>query len=212
MRIGGTEQLRHEVLAMKAASSVLPVPQQLDFAELTDGEHDAVAALLLTRLPGRPAGDLADVPPLHARRLGEVCGRLHELLAAVEAPQGLRPAPPLGVTELVRRRSPSRLLHLDLHPFNVLVDKGEVSGVIDWANAAAGAPELDRARTWSVSTFDPEAASFRRRPAGAALLEGWSVAARWVELSATARAWAREYMMRDLRERYPALRLDHLRS
>jgi aminoglycoside phosphotransferase (APT) family kinase protein len=57
-------------------------------------------------------------------------------------------APPTG----------DRLLHLDLHPFNVLVDEqGDVSGVLDWANVAGGHPDLDRARSWSILTLDPAA-------------------------------------------------------
>lgn len=40
------------------------------------------------------------------------------------------------------------MLHLDLHPLNVLLgEEGAVTGVLDWANTAAGDPVLDRART-----------------------------------------------------------------
>jgi len=42
------------------------------------------------------------------------------------------------------------VVHLDLHLFNILTGtRGEVTGVLDWANAAAGDPDLDRARTWT---------------------------------------------------------------
>jgi serine/threonine protein kinase len=42
-----------------------------------------------------------------------------------------------------------RLLHLDLHPDNVLLSKkGPV--VIDWANARSGAPALDVALMWVI--------------------------------------------------------------
>ena len=42
------------------------------------------------------------------------------------------------------------LLHLDLHPLNVLVSPtGPV--VIDWTNARAGAPALDVALTWVIA-------------------------------------------------------------
>lgn len=40
-----------------------------------------------------------------------------------------------------------RLLHLDLHPQNILVS-GDGPVVIDWANARAGEPPLDLALTW----------------------------------------------------------------
>jgi aminoglycoside phosphotransferase (APT) family kinase protein len=43
----------------------------------------------------------------------------------------------------------ARLLHLDLHPDNVLLSsRGPV--VIDWTNARAGAPALDVALTWVI--------------------------------------------------------------
>jgi aminoglycoside phosphotransferase (APT) family kinase protein len=43
----------------------------------------------------------------------------------------------------------ARLLHLDLHPDNILLSsRGPV--VIDWTNARAGAPALDVALTWVI--------------------------------------------------------------
>jgi aminoglycoside phosphotransferase (APT) family kinase protein len=43
----------------------------------------------------------------------------------------------------------NRLIHLDLHPENVLLsDRGPV--VIDWTNARAGDPPLDVALTWVI--------------------------------------------------------------
>jgi tRNA A-37 threonylcarbamoyl transferase component Bud32 len=41
------------------------------------------------------------------------------------------------------------VLHLDLHPENILLTEHGPS-VIDWTNAAAGDPEIDRAVTWTV--------------------------------------------------------------
>ena len=68
---------------------------------------------------------------------------------------------------------------MDLHPFNVLVDDdGEPAAVIDWANTAAGDPELDRARTWSLLTLDPVARELRERAGWAALTDHWLQAGR----------------------------------
>jgi aminoglycoside phosphotransferase (APT) family kinase protein len=40
------------------------------------------------------------------------------------------------------------LLHLDLHPGNVIVRDGKIVAIIDWRNAREGDPRVDIARTW----------------------------------------------------------------
>ena len=124
-----------------AVRSVLPVPRVIDLIRL-----EAVAAVLLERLPGSPAGEVDGLALGEARRRGNACAHLHAILAEVRAPAVLPSAASL-VASTGSHSAPEgdRLLHLDLHPFNVLVDEsGQVSGVIDWANAAAGHPDLDR--------------------------------------------------------------------
>ena len=71
-----------------------------------------------------------------ARTLAELHTRLHE----IDAPDWLGTAPgPAG----------DALLHLDLHPLNVIIAKrGAV--VIDWPNARRGDPAADVALTWVV--------------------------------------------------------------
>jgi len=70
----------------------------------------------------------------YARLLADLHARLHEL----PAPESL---PEHGVNAGARR-----LLHLDLHPGNVVLSqRGPV--VIDWTNARAGDPAADVART-----------------------------------------------------------------
>src|SRR5262249_32303112 len=105
-----------------------------------------------------------------------------------------------------------RLLHLDLHPLNVLVDDtGAVTGVIDWANAAVGDPVLDQARSWSILTLDPSAVG--RTGAGwRALTEAWVSAAGVTRLPARARAWACEFMLSDLERRHSAAELAPVRQ
>ena len=120
---------------------VVPVPPVLGMLELDDGEQRG--ALLLPWLPGRPAGDVTGLPVERARQQGHACGRLHAALDAITPPSELHGVGSDAVT------GPARL-HLDLHPLNVLVDEAaEVTGVLDWANAAAGPSVLDRARSWS---------------------------------------------------------------
>jgi aminoglycoside phosphotransferase (APT) family kinase protein len=102
--------------------------------------------------------------------------------------------------------------HLDLHPFNVLVDDdGEPTGVIDWANAAGGDPELDQARTWSLLTLDPAVRELADNPRWAALTEHWLHAARMDAVSASARIWACRYMLADLAARHTPAELVHVR-
>jgi Ser/Thr protein kinase RdoA (MazF antagonist) len=181
-----------EVLALSAAAGVAPVPRVLDRVDL-----DGCSGVLLECLPGRPAAELALSSPNRASQIGVACGALHAQLSGILAPAGLRRVGPS------RPGLRPRLLHLDLHPFNVLVDDGgEVTGIIDWANAAAGDPVLDRARSWSILTLDPGAVARRSEAQWVALSEGWETAGQLVRLSAWARAWAAEFMLEDLALRH----------
>jgi Ser/Thr protein kinase RdoA (MazF antagonist) len=203
LRVGRREFLDRELTAASAAAAVLPVPRVLDRADF--GDH---TALLLERLPGRPAGELALGGPEQARAAGLACGRVYDLLAEVPAPAGLRAVPGWAAGA-----GPPRLLHLDLHPLNVLVsdDGAEVTGVLDWANTHAGDPVLDRARTWAILNLDPVAQAAHELPGWPALVAGWSQAGRLDELPAPARAWACTFMLADLASRYPPAELAHVR-
>ncbi len=90
------------------------------------------ADLVMTRLRGTDMlADLTRRPWLAASH-GRTLARLHDRLHEIEAPSGLRR--PLGQGD--------RVLHLDLHPGNVmLTETGPV--VIDWSSAAAGPPGAD---------------------------------------------------------------------
>lgn len=177
LRVGS--RVADEVLAMSAAAARVPVPRVLGQIE---------GAVLLELLPGRPAGEVASAAA------GRACGALHERLAGLAAPAGLRE---IG-------GPPRDLLHLDLHPYNVLVDDaGEVTGVIDWTNAAAGDPRLDAARTWSILTLDPAAP-------GGPLTDAWLDAL--PDISPAARAWACRFMLDDLAGRHEPAALEPVRG
>jgi aminoglycoside phosphotransferase (APT) family kinase protein len=124
----------------------------------------------------------------------------------VPAPQGLRTAPLTAAGD-----GPQRLLHLDLHPLNILVSAGEVTGVLDWANAAAGDPVLDRARSWAILTLDPAAGARQAHPGWQALTRGWAQAAGLDTIPGWARAWACRFMLTDLARRYSPGDLAHVR-
>ena len=198
LRVG--ERVARELAAVSAAAARLPVPRVLDRLEL-----EGAGAILLERIPGRPAGALALESRSLAAAAGRACAALHDALAQVDCPAGVPDAP--GAAGGQRR-----LLHLDLHPFNVLVgDDGEPTGVIDWANAAGGDPELDRARTWSLLTLDPAARPLREKPGWVSLTDHWLEAGRLHAVSASARRWACAFMLADLATRHTTAELAPVR-
>jgi len=78
--------------------------------------------------------------PWMIHRQGAVLASLHRQLHEIPAPDFVPPAP-VGHGD--------RLLHLDLHPLNVLLGpSGPV--VIDWPNAARGPAAVDIALTWAL--------------------------------------------------------------
>jgi hypothetical protein len=100
---------------------------------------------------------LADLAsrPWRVRRHARTLARLHDRLHEIEAPAGLAGGFGPG----------NRLLHLDLHPGNVMLTaRGPV--VIDWTNAHAGAPGADVAMAYLImATSDVDTAPWRIRPA-----------------------------------------------
>jgi aminoglycoside phosphotransferase (APT) family kinase protein len=70
-------------------------------------------------------------------------------------------------------------LHGDLHPRNVLVRRGAISGIVDWGDITAGDPATDLAALWMLFT-EPGA-----RRAALAAYAGLSEATLW-----RARGWA----------------------
>jgi len=100
-----------------------PVPEVFD----VDG-----ADLVMERLDGRDMlTDLAS-RPWRVTRHARVLAGLHDRLHQIAAPPGLRQ--PLGRGE--------RILHLDLHPGNVMLTAGGPV-VIDWTNGVAGPAGAD---------------------------------------------------------------------
>ncbi|HEX4743404.1 MAG TPA: phosphotransferase [Candidatus Limnocylindria bacterium] len=112
--------------------------------------------MVVRRVEGRTMSDDGMRRPwrlsAHARTLGELHRRLHE----IPPPPGLRT--PFGAGDA--------FLHLDLHPQNVLIaDDGP--WVIDWANAARGPAPVDVALTFVIVGAVPKARSPLQRFAGA---------------------------------------------
>jgi thiamine kinase-like enzyme len=96
------------------------------------------ADLVMERIDGASMVEAVGRSPWTVRRQGGILAGLHRRLHDVPPPDFLGPAP-VGHGE--------RVLHLDLHPLNVLMGpKGPV--VIDWANACLGDPGVDVALAW----------------------------------------------------------------
>jgi aminoglycoside phosphotransferase (APT) family kinase protein len=94
--------------------------------------------LVMERLDGSSMVAVLDKRPWTLRQQGTVLADLHQRLHQIPGPEWL-PAAPCGTGD--------RLIHLDLHPLNVmLTSKGPV--VIDWPNAARGDGNTDIAVTW----------------------------------------------------------------
>lgn len=148
---------REAVVMTAAAASGLPVP--IIRAEGT--WHDR-PAMLMAWCPGTTILAETAKKPWRVGQLGRIFGQTQATMHAIRAPDVLR-NPKLGWIEWggteqqelqqAIRQTPhqtDRLIHLDYHPFNVLVDGDTISGVIDWTNARSGDPRADVARTITI--------------------------------------------------------------
>jgi len=113
------------------SSKGYPVPAVEEISE--DGSD-----LVMERVDGVSMVQALGRAPWTVRQQARVLADLHHQLHEVMAPDFL-PAAPVG--------SGDRLLHLDLHPLNVLVGPRGPT-VIDWTGACAGDPAVDVALAW----------------------------------------------------------------
>ena len=204
---------RREVIAMNAARSIgLPVPEV--HAEGLWGDRPA---LLLTWMPGRPIKHELAASPWRAWTYGHALGRIQAVVHSVPAPANLshpvpwvewsNPDTALRDRLLALAEGSEALLHLDLHPMNVLAEHGHLTAVLDWANARAGDPRADLARTASILRFGPldGVPSLVSRVIRRALEVGWRRGYREIAGPVTGMApfyaWAGMVMVRDLAPR-----------
>jgi aminoglycoside phosphotransferase (APT) family kinase protein len=102
--------------------------------EISDDGTD----LVIERVNGLSMVDAISRRPWTIRKQGAVLADLHRRLHTIPAPEWF-PAAPVGAGD--------DLVHLDLHPLNVMIgDRGPV--VIDWTNAARGDGNVDVALAW----------------------------------------------------------------
>jgi aminoglycoside phosphotransferase (APT) family kinase protein len=103
-----------------------------------DAISDDGTELTIERLYGPSMVDLLGRRPWQVRTQGVLLADLHRRLHDIPAPEWLARAPGVAGEQLV---------HLDLHPLNVMMTAhGPV--VIDWSNAARGSGCTDVALTW----------------------------------------------------------------
>jgi len=125
-------------------------PQQDDRAMVMDRIHGPTMLADLTSRPWR------------MKRHANSLAALHERLREIPPPPGMR-----------RLGAGDSILHLDLHPNNVLIsDVGPV--VIDWVNAAIGPADLDTALTWVILKTGPVTGNFVARAIGAGFRESFA--------------------------------------
>jgi aminoglycoside phosphotransferase (APT) family kinase protein len=129
-RFKGRGHPEREAMVMRhARHQGYPVPEVLDIE---------AAGLVLEKVEGQTMWEAAAAQPSRVRGHAAQLAQLHQALHEIDAPDGL---PAVG--------EGARLLHLDLHPANViLAPDGPV--VIDWTNARRGRPSFDVAMTWVI--------------------------------------------------------------
>jgi aminoglycoside phosphotransferase (APT) family kinase protein len=141
-RSGNDVSFEAEVMRW-ARSAGYPVPEVFD----ADGPD-----LVMERIDGPTLVDQAGRRPWTIPAIGRTLADLHRRLHDIDAPPAVTRRLGDGTT----------LLHMDLHPLNVLAGPdGPV--VIDWSNASVGDPSYDVAYVWLViATADVPASGIDR--------------------------------------------------
>ena len=97
--------------------------------------------IVMERIEGESMVDALGAKPWTVHAAADMLADLHLRLHQIEAPPWLDAAP---------CAPGDRVIHLDLHPLNVMMAKsGPV--VIDWSNAARGHPATDVVLTWLLT-------------------------------------------------------------
>ncbi|MCA2221005.1 phosphotransferase [Nonomuraea aurantiaca] len=137
--------------SLEREASVMRHARRQDFPAPEVFDADG-ADILMERIVGVSVSREATRRPWRAPAYGRLLVELLQRLATVRAP-GWLPA--------AEGAPGNNLLHLDLHPGNVLVT-ADGPRVIDWANAGRGAPAADVACTWLIIAAAPVSGPVRR--------------------------------------------------
>lgn len=146
------ERERHVLSGLESTD----VPAPLVLAVDPTGESTGVPTLLMTRIPGRV--DLTPTDPKGwLRQIAAMAVRIHELDVDAEPyrweardvpipPWASRPADWRAAADVVRGPAPVhevRFAHGDYQPFNLLWQRGHLTGVVDWVGACRGPADVD---------------------------------------------------------------------
>ncbi len=229
MRAEQADTAAREVAAMRAAhGGGIPVA-----AIERAGTWEGRPAFLLEWLSGYTLASAVMARPWRAYPLGRSFGQMQARIHTLAAPVPLRAEPDAWLT-FIAADEPTlvahlqslgpradALLHLDYHPFNVLVGNAltfdpqrtsvsgaRVTGVLDWTNARAGDPRADLAYTATLLHLTRGIFGVpprREQAARHALLRGWqrgyrTVAGPLPDL-APFYAWAGAFIRRDVAHR-----------
>lgn len=159
---GDVDLARREQIAMAAAiAGGLPVPRIESTA--TFNERPLV---LMEWVAGVPM--LAALQPWNLFELLESLGSMQAALHRLPPPEALRDGAPgywlqragdehrtLVEHLMAQGVRTDTLVHQDFHPLNLLVGPAGITGIIDWASAAAGDPRADIALTMSILRVAP---------------------------------------------------------
>jgi aminoglycoside phosphotransferase (APT) family kinase protein len=210
--------LHREVVALEAAAAGgVPVPRLEAI-----GTHEQRPALLQEWSHGRTLLEAVRARPADVLRFSYRFGQLQARLHQVPAPPGLRsnwldwagPCEP-SLRPLLLQASatePARLIHLDCHPLNVLVDAGgRPTALLDWTNAHGGDRRADIARTLTILRLSPPLGGPAQRVSRLLIESGWRLGyGSFGPDMSLFYAWAGQTMLYDLAKRHSPAELAHV--
>ena len=150
------ESSRKEIAALRHCEAAgFPAPRVESVCHIND-----MPVAVLSWVPGRPVLTDVEHRPWNLGRLSNLMGATQARLHSLNPPQEFQQGAPESWTGLVQPGyerlaeelgvfglSTSAFIHMDFHPLNILAENGHLTGVVDWAGAAAGDPRADLART-----------------------------------------------------------------
>jgi aminoglycoside phosphotransferase (APT) family kinase protein len=157
-RMDTAARVRREVATLRAVHDAgLPAPEPIA-ADADGRESDGLPALLMTRLPGRLDVTPAD-PEGWLRQIAVMAVRIHDAqvtagpfeeridaAAPVIPASATRPAVWEAAFGILRQQPPEPatcFIHRDFQHFNLLWQRGRLTGVVDWTRSCTGPADFD---------------------------------------------------------------------